>query len=442
MGDTILLVVMRYLCRMRRYLVILILCLWGSLQQAMAQNLVTNPGFEEKYKCPEGRSEIIYLPIYSSFPSVLDWVSPLNSTPDYFNRCSINPQVRLPFLSVDGYHEPHSGNACAGVSMFTGHPLHDTADYWAEYLETRLASPMQAGHTYYISYYVCLTTHSGKSYNIISVDNIGARLTAQMIDTNCGPHMFLLNDPPDIHTPAGLFITDTVNWTLVSGIYTATGGEQWLTIGRFYSDPLNFIVINAVVPDIDLAGSTCYMLVDDVCVTDMASPVVTDTMIYTPQFPVAIGIGKAEELYKWYNGDTARQITFTAPGTYARERWSGCGYYIDSFTISEASVDYCVWLPSAFTPNGDGKNDEFGPGNTYCHPDLSDFSFNIYNRWGQLVFQTVDPGIKWDGRCNGAPQEMGVYFYTLRYLYSGAFAAQNKIQGVPTLIKGDVTLVR
>ena len=426
---------------MKKYIPIFLFCLFYCLQ-ASGQNLVTNPGFEEKYKCPSDRSTIIYLPIYRDFPSALDWVSPLNTTPDYFNRCASAATVRLPYLSIDGYHEPHSGDACAGISMFSGNVLHDTSDYWSEYLETKLSSPLEAGHDYYVSYYVCLTKHSESNYNIISVDNIGARLTVNMTDTSCLEPMFFLSGKPDIHTPAGTFITDTINWTLVSGIFHATGGEQWLTIGHFYTDTLHYLVLFSPVGDIGKIHSICYMLVDDVCVTDMSTPDITDTVIYTPQFPVSIGLGKAEGQYLWDNGDTTLQIKVSAPGTFVRQRWANCKYYIDTIKIKEMPVDYCVWLPSAFTPNDDGLNDQFGPGNTYCHPDFSDFSFNIYNRWGQLVFQTVDPGLKWDGKLNGVPQEMGVYFYTLRYEYAGAFAAQNKTPGKPVLIRGDVTLVR
>ena len=109
-------------------------------------------------------------------------------------------------------------------------------------------------------------------------------------------------------------------------------------------------------------------------------------------------------------------------------------------------MDYCISLPNAFTPNNDGLNDLFGPGDIYCHPDFSDYSFNIYNRWGQLVFQTVEPGIKWDGKYNGVPQEIGVYYYTLQYSFANAPVGTSNstftYSQTPVLIRGDVTLIR
>jgi gliding motility-associated-like protein len=88
-----------------------------------------------------------------------------------------------------------------------------------------------------------------------------------------------------------------------------------------------------------------------------------------------------------------------------------------------------VKVPSAFTPNGNGVND-------YLH--ILDFAqvqlqaFRIYNRWGQLVFETNNISDGWDGTYNGKPQPMGTYVYF----------AQVNCQGKVFSVKGDVTLLR
>jgi gliding motility-associated-like protein len=86
-------------------------------------------------------------------------------------------------------------------------------------------------------------------------------------------------------------------------------------------------------------------------------------------------------------------------------------------------------MPSAFTPNGDGKNDVFRiPPNTY-------FTLNelvLYDRWGARVFSTRDIGQGWDGSCDGHPSPAGVYVYTV----SGTEG--NK----PLFVKGTVILIR
>ena len=71
-----------------------------------------------------------------------------------------------------------------------------------------------------------------------------------------------------------------------------------------------------------------------------------------------------------------------------------------------------VSVPNAFTPNGDGKNDYLYPLNAYA---ASDLRFMVFNRYGQLVFETRDWTKKWDGRMNGQPAESGAYVWMLSY---------------------------
>jgi gliding motility-associated-like protein len=66
-------------------------------------------------------------------------------------------------------------------------------------------------------------------------------------------------------------------------------------------------------------------------------------------------------------------------------------------------------VPNAFSPNGDGVNDEFLPLNY----GLTEFQFRIYNRWGELIYETNDPTKGWNGIYNGVEQEMDVYVYVV-----------------------------
>jgi gliding motility-associated-like protein len=72
-----------------------------------------------------------------------------------------------------------------------------------------------------------------------------------------------------------------------------------------------------------------------------------------------------------------------------------------------------IAVPSAFTPNGDGKNDFLYPLKAYKSSGLS---FSIYNRLGQRVFYANDWQQKWDGKYKGLPQVPGTYVWTLEYL--------------------------
>jgi len=89
-----------------------------------------------------------------------------------------------------------------------------------------------------------------------------------------------------------------------------------------------------------------------------------------------------------------------------------------------------VYMPNAFTPDGDGLNDIIFP-TPYC--DFIFGSFNVYNRYGNLMFSTTKYRDGWDGKFNGQPQPTDVYVY-----YITGF----RIDRTPVLIKGNITLLR
>jgi gliding motility-associated-like protein len=70
-----------------------------------------------------------------------------------------------------------------------------------------------------------------------------------------------------------------------------------------------------------------------------------------------------------------------------------------------------VYVPTGFTPNGDGRNDVLRP---YLAAIKELSFFSVYNRWGQLVFTTNQPGNGWDGTINGIQQPVGTYVWRLK----------------------------
>jgi gliding motility-associated-like protein len=89
-----------------------------------------------------------------------------------------------------------------------------------------------------------------------------------------------------------------------------------------------------------------------------------------------------------------------------------------------------LMVPSAFTPNGDGKNDVFRVANLTFQRLME---FRVFNRWGQEVFATTDVTKGWDGKWKGVMQDMGNYQYIIRVAFPDGFVET---------YKGDVTLVR
>jgi gliding motility-associated-like protein len=88
-----------------------------------------------------------------------------------------------------------------------------------------------------------------------------------------------------------------------------------------------------------------------------------------------------------------------------------------------------VYIPSAFTPNGDGRNEllrVLGAG-------FSEFQFSVFNRWGQVVFRSRNPALGWDGTVAGKRAESGTYAYLLE---------ATRTDGQKILRKGTVVLIR
>jgi gliding motility-associated-like protein len=95
-------------------------------------------------------------------------------------------------------------------------------------------------------------------------------------------------------------------------------------------------------------------------------------------------------------------------------------------------------LPNVFTPNGDGANDLYIPF-PYCF--IESIEMQIYNRWGNLVFETTDPDINWDGKnLKGNDVAEGVYFYTCKVYeqrVSGIVRQADILQGSIQIIRGN-----
>jgi len=89
-----------------------------------------------------------------------------------------------------------------------------------------------------------------------------------------------------------------------------------------------------------------------------------------------------------------------------------------------------IAVPSAFTPNGDGSNDFLYPLNAYKATNLS---FRIYNRNGQLVFETKEWTNKWDGTVKGNPQPGGAYVWMLNY--TDALGKKRSLKGTSILLR-------
>ncbi len=176
------------------------------------------------------------------------------------------------------------------------------------------------------------------------------------------------------------------------------------------------------------------------------------------------------EYYQWYiykgtelivqRTDDQHRYTFLEPGSYRAVLYvsnptcpcadgNDTECQRDSVEKTIAVSESQLLVPNVFTPNGDGKNDEF----RVLYRSLKEFHCWVYNRWGKLVYEWTDPAKGWDGTINGKPAAEGAYFYVIRALGTDATSGysskikydkakkNNQMIGVYQL-SGDINLLR
>lgn len=135
--------------------------------------------------------------------------------------------------------------------------------------------------------------------------------------------------------------------------------------------------------------------------------------------------------YLWSTGEAQNNISVAAPGQYWLKVTDANNCFAsDTITVLPKECMYGVYLPTAFSPNGDGKNEVFHP---LIFGKVKKYQFTIYNRWGQAVFLTTEPHKAWDGKVAGVLQDPAIFIWTCIYQLEGS---EQKSQ------KGTVMLIR
>ena len=134
--------------------------------------------------------------------------------------------------------------------------------------------------------------------------------------------------------------------------------------------------------------------------------------------------------YQWNNGSIDNELIVQEEGFYSLEVSDGVCVDTDSVFIKVEDCTCMIFFPNAFTPNGDGNNDDFGP-KFRC--DFRTYSLYIYDRWGGLVFETNDPNQRWTGLMNSEQTHNSIYAYVL--LYQFMTGKNGKIVGKVTEVR-------
>lgn len=281
-----------------------------------SQNLVPNWSFETYTACPGGGGEI---------SKAVPWIGQTASgTTDYYNSCAIG-NLNVPYSS-SGFQYAKDGVGRVGFWLY-GSPL---APNLREYAQVMLIDTLVNGNCYYIEFYANLANQSRWANN-----NLAANLSkTQYSTTGTGA---VLNLPQHITNNLNPIVKDTLNWTKVSGIYVASGGEKYLTIGNF-KDDLNTDTIK-VFPTGGAYGSYYYL---DAVSGYSINP--TGILPWTYN-NTSVAIGDSVYIGNTMGGTFASNW-YTLPGVFIK---SGSGIYVKP-TIN---TDYVVQFTVCGVPRSD-----------------------------------------------------------------------------------------
>jgi gliding motility-associated-like protein len=229
---------------------ILFLC---NLLSVAQENLVPNFSFETYSACPTSADQ---------FSNTTDWFSPNAQFPDYFHTCQLIPFTYGAPFTVNGYQKPKSGEAFTGITVVGNGPFTHR-----EYIAVGLTSSLKEDTDYLITFYVNLANAAS-----VGITELGAYLSNTPVSDTSSKELLYI---PQIVSPTGYYLTDTSSWIKISGMYTALGGEKYITIGNFKNDSLTDTL------HLNSAPALSYYFVDDISVvqSDSTSEVAN---VFTP----------------------------------------------------------------------------------------------------------------------------------------------------------------
>lgn len=215
-----------------------------------AQNLVPNPSFEDTDSCTYGLGLGELQHWYSAF-----------GTPDHLQSC-------LPYGSANGlplniftFQHPSEGNSCAGIFTYDA----SSGQEWREWLMVPLLEPLLLGQSYYCSFRAN-AAYGGSELNPmnrLASNNLGMLFTTYDRTWNWGDPYPVALEQAHILYPQ--ILSDTADWTPVSGSFVADSAYTYLMIGNFFSNALtDTLHFTHDVPDWTMYS---YALVDAVCVS-------------------------------------------------------------------------------------------------------------------------------------------------------------------------------
>lgn len=298
------------------------------------------------------------------------------------NGCISSDTVNVDYLSPDALQLGNDTIICPGDALILDAQITGAAYTWNTGATSSSISVSQAG-----------------SYSVVA--SIAGCTEIDSITVDVEPLSY-----PDLGADTTICVGDSI----VIGISPGDPNVLWNTGAVTDSIQVN------------LAGSYSVTLSQNGCTTTDSILVYTqgvlDSLDIGPDAttcegqPVLIDATTPNALYQWSNGANTPFVNVSEAGTYWVEISGFCIEASDTIAVETEDCTPLVYIPNSFSPNGDGINDVF---QVAWWGDLTDIELRIFNRWGELLFESDDPFGFWDGLYKGELVQNDVYIYQVVY---------------------------
>lgn len=448
--------------------------------QGHSQNLIPNPYFDHVRDCSGDSPRDFFS----------DWYNP---TSGYRNKPHHPCLDNVPFSPYGVNHEiyPKKGEGMISILL-----LSDQRKEYKSYIATTLLRALQKDIPYLVRFYIS-PRNEQDDYRKMVADAIGIYLSSQKVSEDI---LTTLPFKAQIER-RGTFFEDYDHWYLIQGKYVAQGIEKYAVIGNFRTDnesrykyinpsagsapnhthvfiddvlieafdplPDTMLLCNvqpitlnagfhdatyqwntgerdsmvtvsrsgkykvkATIDTLEFEDSTTVIFMDE-----FSSHTTVDTFMC--QGSELVLTSPVPGRYQWHTGETESIRTIQDAGTYPLTVENECGVYRFTYEISERDCDCDLVFPTAFSPNGDHRNDYFMVIDQCRYRTWTLESFRVYDKWGGKVYEESGPSVNWDGQgSDGQPLSPGVYSYRLE-------ATLQEETGKESMIKtGSVQLIR
>lgn len=382
-------------------------------------------------------SEISFT-VYPLVPTPMDSMVPVKCAPDEIKLVFKKPML-CSSVAANGSDFVVTGTVPVSVISAAGE---NCTNGVSKVITVKLNKPIQAAGNFTITlkegtdgntiYDECSQeTPAGASLNFVTADTVSARFDYRVGLGCVNDTLFYSHD--------GRNQVNKWNWIFdVNG--TSQTRDSFFVFNNYGSKHIKLYVSNDLCAD----SAAADILLDNELVSRFKILPSPELCPEDPAQFVDSSIGKIVS-WSWNLGDGAVTIMqnpaskyypypltrngSTYPISLVVENDLGC--FDTSYQNLKVHYSCYIAVPGAFTPNGDGLNDYLYPLNAYKADNLV---FRVYNRWGQLVFETKDWTKKWDGRINGYPQAAGTYVWMLTY--------KNRDTGQAYSLRGTSVLIR